>query len=167
MKKVLATGLNGMYETTAYLGSMYCFSRMRKNMNNSHGHSNCIDAIERNFVDDDNLSLQSFSSVTNTPPDVMVEVSAILCMSCPKITREALSIAEHYGIPIVVASTGINTDEENSDDMQSYANLQIMEMIAQTMAVFYCEDDKRLIDALDFVLSEERGVGLHTVKDLD
>ncbi len=166
MKKVLATGLNGMYETTANLGSMYCFSRMRKNMD-THCHSNWIDAIERNFVDDDNLSLQSFPSITNTPPDVMVEVSAILCMSCPKITREALSIAEHYGIPIVVTSTGIDADGENSADMQSYANLQIMEMIAQTMVVFYCEDDKRLIDALEFVLSEKRSVGLHTVKDLD
>lgn len=161
MKKVLVTGLNGKDKATVYVGSVNCFCRMRKNENG------LISFAGRNLVDDESLSLTQFPSITSTPPDVMVEISAILCMSCPEITREALSIAEHYGIPIVVVSNGINMDGEKPSDMQSYANLQIMEMMAQTMVVFYCEDDERLIDALKFVLAEKRSTGLHTVKDLD
>lgn len=165
MKKVLATGLNGMVETTAYLGSTECFNRIRRNVAKSHGHSNWIDAIERKFVDDDSLSLTTFPSVTRVPPDVMSEVSAILCMSCPEITVQVLSIAEHYCIPIVLASMAIRFDGDKPCDDISRVNAEILLSIAQKKAVFRCEDDKNLLRALRIVTEENWEPGLYDLND--
>lgn len=165
MKKVLVTGLNGKDKATAYVGSMNCFCRMRKNMDNHDGYSDLIDAIGRNFVDDESLSLTQFSSITSTPPDVMAEVSAILCMSCPEITREALSIAEHYGIPIVVASMGILFDGDKPRDGVSRANAEILLSISQKKAVFYCEEDKNLLEALRMITEVEMEAGLYDLNN--
>lgn len=161
MKKVLATGLNGMYESTAYLGSMDCFNRMRKNMNNSHDYSSSIDALGRNFVDDDYLSLTQFSSVTSVPPDVMTEVSAIVCMSCPEIMVQVLSIAEHYSIPIVVASTGGLVDEKNQSEDLSELNAKIMLNISQKQPVVHCRKNENPFDALKIIVEEDIEAGFY------
>lgn len=159
MKKVLVTGLNGKDKATAYVGSVNCFCRMRKNENG------LISFAGRNLVDDESLSLTQFPSITSTPPDVMAEVSAILCMSCPEITREALSIAEHYGIPIVVASMGILFDGDKPRDGVSRANAEILLSISQKKAVFYCEEDKNLLEALRMITEVEMEAGLYDLNN--
>lgn len=146
MKKVLVIGPIGNLEPRIFLGSMHSFE---------------------NLKDVDVLGLTSFSStITSIPPDILVKISAILCCSNPDKTVQAISIAQHYRIPIAVTSRGIQMNGEKASDLLSETNLEILQSMSKETPVFYCTSDKCAFNALEFIAEDGRKPDFYTTSDL-
>lgn len=165
MTKVLVMGLDGKYGESVHFGTFEGFKCMRiSRLLDMVPH---IDSIGGNFVDDDALNFKQFPSITNTPPDILVQTSAIICFSDPALAIQAISISEHYRIPIVVTKDGVRMKENIPCDPMSENNLRVLKNMAKQIPVFYCTSDERVIDATRFVASDGRNPGFYTVENLD
>lgn len=165
MKNVLVAGLDGRYGECVHFGTFEGFKCMRiSRLLDMVPH---IDSIGRGFVDDDTLSFEQFCSITTTPPHILVQTSAIICFSGPASAIQAISIAEHYHVPIVVTKDGIRMKNNKTCDLMSLNNLRLLKNMGKEMPTFYCSSDEQVVAATAFITEDGRKTGFYTVKDLD
>lgn len=163
--KCLVLGLDGKYGEVVHFGTFEGLKCMRiSRLLDMVPH---IDSIGRGSTDDDTLGFEQFCSITTTPPDVLIQTSAIICFSGPALAIQAISIAEHYRVPIVVTKDGIRMKDAKPCDPLSSNNLRILKNMSKEMPVFYCISDEQVVAAATFIAKDGRTPGFYTVGDLN
>lgn len=112
----------------------------------------------------------NFASIANVPPQIMVDVSGIVCFSAYEEDAAVITIARHYKIPLVLIKNPIDNPgcRTASDCIKTAYNCNriMLHQMEKEVPVFCCNNPENAISALKFIMQDGLQPGAYNEDNL-